>query len=214
MTNKVLFTALPKIVKWAKKDLDKRFSLLEPWRINLVDALPAAFDCSLFHASGKGILFKPYISTRVDVHCDGNTLFPEEILGVPIVAGSLAHDAGYAFLKPFAKAMGWSMYQARLFWDTLYGNIQLELARRLPQDTLRQRAKRRAVIASAYTAYYGVRAFGGITWKAYRVFGVVAVSVAVSGCSGCMGKVIETDFDAPAYRQDNTSVTNAQIGGD
>ena len=198
-----VIAALPKIIAYVKTDLDKRYSLLEPWTIPLLEELPGVYDCAEFHAGGKEIIVHPYTSTKDNAICDGNTLVPEEILGIKTVIGALIHDPGYKHLEAFAKAMGWSVRKARKFWDTVYGNILLELARREPDPI-----KRKAGIAWAHTSYAGVRMFGGVAHAAYKLALILIICTACAGANGgCMGKVVDDDFDTPTYRQESSETT-------
>lgn len=194
---------LPKVWAYVDTDLNKRYSLLEPWHFRLVEELPGKFDSDKIQAEGQALIFKPYKSTKKNPVCDGNTLVPEEMFGIKTEIGSLAHDPGYLDLEAFAAAMGWTVAKARLFFDTIYGNILRELARREPNAV-----KRKLGIAWANISYAGVRLLGGVGHAAYKL-GLVAIacSVCMGASGGCMGNVIESDFETPVYRQELTKIT-------
>lgn len=192
------FKYLPKVVEYAKADLGKRYSLLEDWEIRLKEAVPAPYVDEQVDIRDKRLVIKHYVSTNEDRICDGNTLVPEEVMGIPTVVGSLAHDPLYDKdrMKKIAKAWGWSVRRVRKWVDTIYGNILLQLARR------EQSRKARVLgTAWAHVSYAGVRMFGGFTRWAYRVFGVAVLAVLLGGgCSGCMSEIVD-GFDDPVYEQ-------------
>ncbi|HQG29164.1 MAG TPA: hypothetical protein PLY73_11500 [Candidatus Ozemobacteraceae bacterium] len=192
------FKYLPKVIEYARKDLAKRYSLLEDWEIRLKDAVPAPYEDEQVDIREKRLVIKHYVSTDDDVICDGNTLVPEEVMGIPTVVGSLAHDPLYDKdrLKKIAAAFGWSVAKTRKWADTIYGNILLQLARRQ-----RRRVERVVGAAWAHVSYAGVRVLGGIAHWAYRVFGAVVLAVFLGGgCSGCMSEIVDS-FDDPVWEQ-------------
>lgn len=189
------FKYLPKVIEYAKDDLSKRYSLLEDWEIRLKDDVPAPYSSAHFDIHGRIVRVLPYHSDADNATCDGNTLVPEEVLGIPTEIASLFHDPAYAELEKIAAAFGWSEGKTRKWADAVYGNILLQLARREP-DTL----TRLGGIAWAHVSYAGVRALGGIAHWAYRVFGVVVLALYVGGCSGCMSDIVD-GFDMPKYEQ-------------
>ena len=137
-----------------------------------------------------------YISDADNATCDGNTLVPEEVLGIPTEIGSLFHDPAYDEIEAIAAAFGWSVAKTRKWMDTIYGNILIQLARR--QEG---RVARIGGTAWAHVSYAGVRMFGGFTRWAYRVFGVAVLAVLLGGgCDGCMSEIVD-DFDDPVYEQ-------------
>lgn len=200
-----VMVVLPKVWAYVDTDLNKRYSLLEPWHLKLLKPLPGVFDNAEVNAEGTDLWIKPFKSTKGNPVCDGNTLVPEEILGIKTEIGSLAHDPLYRALEAFAQAMGWTVAQARRFFDEIYGNILLELARREPNAVTRKLG-----IAWAHISYAGVRLLGGLGHAAYNL-GVVALacSACMGASGGCMGEVIEPDFPLPVYRQEKTEVTTA-----
>jgi len=192
------FKYLPKVIEYAKADLGKRYSLLEDWEIRLKEAVPAPYSSEKFDIHGRIVRVLRYISDADHATCDGNTLVPEEVLGIPTVIGSLAHDPLYDKdrLKKIAAAFGWSVAKTRKWADTIYGNILLQLARRQ-----RRRVERVVGAAWAHVSYAGVRVLGGIGHWAYRVFGAVVLAVFLGGgCSGCMSEIVDS-FDDPVYEQ-------------
>lgn len=188
------FRYLPKIIEYAKEDLAKRFSLLEDWEIRLKEDVPAPYSSARFDIHGKMVKVLAYHSDK-DPVCDGNTLVPEEVLGIPTEIGSLFHDPAYDELEQIAAAFGWSVAKTRQWADTIYGNILLQLAR-----CEKNPAKRLGGIAWAHVSYAGVRVLGGIAHWAYRVFGAVVLATMIGGCSGCMSEIVD-GFDMPVYEQ-------------
>lgn len=190
------FKYLPKVIEYAKADLGKRYSLLEDWEIRLKEDVPAPYSSERFYIHGRIVRVIHYISDADNAMCDGNTLVPEEVLGIPTVIGSLFHDPAYAEIEAIARAFGWSVAKTRKWADTIYGNILLQLARR------EQSRKARVLgTAWAHVSYAGVRMFGGFTRWAYRVFGVAVLAVLLGGgCSGCMSDIVDS-FDDPVYEQ-------------
>lgn len=190
------FKYLPKVVEYAKKDLAKRYSLLDDWEIRLKDDVPAPYSSEHFDIHGRIVRVIHYISDADNAICDGNTLVPEEVLGIPTVIGSLFHDPAYSEIEAIAAAFGWSVAKTRKWADTIYGNILLQLARR------EQSRKARVLgTAWAHVSYAGVRMFGGFTRWIYRVFSVAVLAVLLGGgCSGCMSEIVD-GFDDPVYEQ-------------
>ena len=188
--------ALPKSVAYARKDLAKRFSLLEDWEITINKPFPAVYDSFLLHAEAHTLKVKRYISTKEKAICDGNTLVPEQILGIKTVIGALVHDPLYLELEAFAKAMGWTIAKTRLFADAVFGNILLQLARREPNYI-----KRKIGIAWAHISYAGVRALGGFAHWLYATTALILIATLATGCSGCMQIVVEDEWATPNYEQ-------------
>ena len=190
------FKYLPKVIEYAKDDLAKRYSLLEDWEIRLKEAVPAPYSSSKFDIHGRIVRVIHYISDADNATCDGNTLVPEEVLGIPTEIGSLFHDPAYDEIEAIAAAFGWSVAKTRKWADTIYGNILLQLARR------EQSRKARVLgTAWAHVSYAGVRVLGGLAHWAYRVFGVAVLAVLLGGgCSGCMSEIVDS-FDDPVYEQ-------------
>lgn len=196
---------LPKVVAWIDQDQAKRFDLLEPWELHLVDELPATYHGKRFSASGHTLQINPYASTDSDAVCDGNTLSPEEMLGIPTVIGSLAHDPLYGELEEFAAAMGGSVRKARKWADQIYGNILYDLASREESWW-----KRRGGIIWAYMSYGAIRVFGGIWHASGSLLLLLCVSLALGWSGGCMGRVILPDWEEPIYIETTPGVsTNA-----
>ena len=189
------FKYLPKVIEYARKDLGKRYSLLEDWEIRLKEDVPAPYSSSKFDIHGRIVRVLRYISDADHATCDGNTLVPEEVLGIPTVIGSLFHDPAYDEIEAIAAAFGWSVAKTRKWVDTIYGNILLQLARRE-----KDRKARIIGTAWAHVSYAGVRMFGGFTRWAYRVFGVFVLAVMIGGCDGCMSEIVDS-FDDPVYEQ-------------
>ena len=190
------FKYLPKVIEYAKADLGKRYSLLEDWEIRLKEAVPAPYSSEKFDIHGRIVRVLRYISDADHATCDGNTLVPEDVLGIPTVIGSLFHDPAYLEIEAIARAFGWSVAKTRKWADTIYGNILLQLARRQ-----RRRVERVVGAAWAHVSYAGVRVLGGIGHWAYRVFGAVVLAVFLGGgCSGCMSEIVDS-FDDPVYEQ-------------
>lgn len=205
MATRTLTTAalryLPKVIAWIDQDQAKRFDLLEPWQLNLVDELPASYIGRNFTAAGRALIVYPYAG---DV-CDGNTLSPEEMLGIPTVIGSLAHDPLYGELEEFAAAMGGSVRKARKWADQIYGNILYDLASREESWW-----KRRGGIIWAYMSYGAIRVFGGIWHASGSLLLLLCVSLALGWSGGCMGRVILPDWEEPIYIETTPGVsTNA-----
>jgi len=177
------------------------FSLEAPWEIHLCEELPGVYACDEFTAQGKTLLFHPYKTTPANVVCDGATLVPEEILGEHTVIAAIAHDPLYHRMKPFAKAMRWTMRKTRKFFDKIYGALLLGLARRVVDPV-----KRKLLIANAYIQYAGVRAFGGIAHAAYGVAGIILLCLIplLTGCG--LDGVIEQDWETPQYTQEESRV--------
>lgn len=201
----VAFTVLPKIYAYIDTDLKKRYSLLEPFNITLKEPVPFPFDFEDVCVSGTSLCIRQFESTPKDDRCDGNTLVPEEILGIKTVIGALAHDRLYAYLERMARTFGWSVWKTRKWADEIYGNILRELARR-EQSVL----TRKVGIAWSHISYAGVRIFGSIAHVAYKIGAIILIGVSLSACSvagGCMDTVIEPDFVVPAYKQEQTKVT-------
>ena len=190
------FKYLPKVIEYAKADLAKRYSLLEDWEIRLKEAVPAPYSSGKFDIHGRVVRVLRYISDADNATCDGNTLVPEEVLGIPTEIGSLFHDPAYDEIEAIAAAFGWSVAKTRKWADTIYGNILLQLARR------EQSRKARVLgTAWAHVSYAGVRVLGGLAHWAYRVFGVAVLAVLLGGgCSGCMSEIVDS-FDDPVYEQ-------------
>ena len=190
------FKYLPKVVEYAKDDLAKRYSLLEDWEIRLKEDVPAPYSSEKFDIHGRIVRVLRYISDADHATCDGNTLVPEEVLGIPTEIGSLFHDPAYDEIESIAAAFGWSVAKTRKWADTIYGNILLQLARRQSG-----RVARIGGAAWAHVSYAGVRVLGGIAHWAYRVFGVAVLAVLLGGgCSGCMSEIVDS-FDDPVYEQ-------------
>lgn len=189
------FKYLPKVIEYARKDLGKRYSLLEDWEIRLKEDVPAPYSSSKFDIHGRIVRVIHYISDADNATCDGNTLVPEEVLGIPTVIGSLFHDPAYDEIEAIAAAFGWSVPKTRKWVDTVYGNILLQLARR--QEG---RVARIGGTAWAHVSYAGVRVFGGLAHWAYRVFGAAVLATMIGGCSGCMSEIVDS-FDDPVYEQ-------------
>ena len=190
------FKYLPKVIEYAREDLGKRYSLLEDWEIRLKEDVPAPYSSSKFDIHGRIVRVLRYISDADNATCDGNTLVPEEVLGIPTEIGSLFHDPAYDEIEAIAAAFGWSVGKTRKWADTIYGNILLQLARR------EQSRKARVLgTAWAHVSYAGVRVLGGLAHWAYRVFGVAVLAVLLGGgCSGCMSEIVDS-FDDPVYEQ-------------
>ena len=192
------FKYLPKIIEFAKEEMAKRYSLLDDWEIRLKEDVPAPYSSARFDIHGRVVRVMHYTSDADHAICDGNTLAPEEVLGIPTVIGSLFHDPAYGELEAIAAAFGWSVAKTRKWADTIYGNILLQLARR--QSGL---VARIGGAAWAHVSYAGLRVFGGIACWFYRVFGVAVLALYVggcSGCSGCMSEIVD-GFDTPVYEQ-------------
>ncbi len=190
------FKYLPKVIEYARKDLGKRYSLLEDWEIRLKEDVPAPYSSGKFDIHGRIVRVLRYISDADNATCDGNTLVPEEVLGIPTEIGSLFHDPAYDEIEAIAAAFGWSVGKTRKWADTIYGNILLQLARRE-----KDRKARIFGTAWAHVSYAGVRVLGGLAHWAYRVFGVAVLAVLLGGgCSGCMSEIV-ADFDDPVYEQ-------------
>ena len=189
------FKYLPKVIEYAREDLGKRYSLLEDWEIRLKEDVPAPYSSSKFDIHGRIVRVLRYISDADNATCDGNTLVPEEVLGIPTEIGSLFHDPAYDEIEAIAAAFGWSVAKTRKWADTIYGNILLQLARR--QEG---RVARIGGTAWAHVSYAGVRVLGGLAHWAYRVFGVAVLATMIGGCDGCMSEIVD-DFDDPVYEQ-------------
>lgn len=190
------FKYLPKVIEYARKDLAKRYSLLEDWEIRLKEAVPASYSSERFYIHGRTVWVIHYISDADNATCDGNTLVPEEVLGIPTVVGSLFHDPAYLEIEAIARAFGWSVAKTRKWADTIYGNILLQLARRQ-----KRRVERVVGVAWAHISYAGTRIGGGIAHWAYRVFGVAVLALFLGGgCSGCMSDIVD-GFGDPVYEQ-------------
>lgn len=210
MNAATMLDVLPKVVRYVREDLGKRFSLTEPWELNLCEALPGEYVCKDFSAKGKKLVFF-YESLPDDVVCDGATLIPEEILGEPTVIAALAHDPLYRHLNAFAVAMGWSRGRTRKFFDKVFGAILLGLARRVENPY-----KRKLLVVNAYAQYAGVRALGGIArWLYDAAAGfamAIFIALPVPGCS--LDGVIEQDWEMPHYTQeDSRAVSHAMPCG-
>ncbi len=189
------FKYLPKVIEYAKADLGKRYSLLEDWEIRLKEDVPAPYSSEKFDIHGRIVRVLRYISDADHATCDGNTLVPEEVLGIPTEIGSLFHDPAYDEIESIAAAFG-SVAKTRKWADTIYGNILLQLARRQSG-----RVARIGGTAWAHVSYAGVRVLGGLAHWAYRVFGVAVLAVLLGGgCSGCMSDIVDS-FDDPVYEQ-------------
>ena len=186
---------LPKVVEYAKDDLAKRYSLLEDWEIRLKEDVPAPYSSEKFDIHGRIVRVLRYISDADHATCDGNTLVPEEVLGIPTEIGSLFHDPAYDEIESIAAAFGWSVAKTRKWADTIYGNILLQLARRQSG-----RVARIGGTAWAHVSYAGVRVLGGIAHWAYRVLGAAVLALTIGGCSGCMSEIVDS-FDDPVYEQ-------------
>lgn len=189
------FKYLPKVIEYAKADLGKRYSLLEDWEIRLKEDVPAPYSSGKFDIHGRIVRVLHYFSDADNATCDGNTLVPEEVLGIPTEIGSLFHDPAYDEIEAIAEAFGWSVGKTRKWADTIYGNILLQLARREEG-----RVARIGGAAWAHVSYAGVRVLGGIAHWAYRVFGVAVLATMIGGCSGCMSEIVDS-FDDPVYEQ-------------
>ena len=189
------FKYLPKVIEYAKADLAKRYSLMEDWEIRLKEDVPAPYSSSKFDIHGRIVRVLRYISDADNATCDGNTLVPEEVLGIPTEIGSLFHDPAYDEIEAIAAAFGWSVAKTRKWADTIYGNILLQLARRQEGHVARLGGT-----AWAHVSYAGVRVLGGLAHWAYRVFGVAVLAVYIGGCSGCMSEIVDS-FDDPVYEQ-------------
>ena len=204
----ILISELPKVYKYAKADLAKRYDLLEDFELNLNMTFPAVYDSKYLYMIGSKLIVKAYRNTPSCVICDGATLVPEEILGMPMVIGALVHDPLYRELEAWAKQMGWSLKKARKFADTVYGNILRDIASRQTaksdkmSDKIVAKTKQVAGKAWAHISYSGVRTFGGVAHWAYLNFVKVLILVfGVMIAGGCMEDLVNPDWQPPQYEQ-------------
>lgn len=202
-----------KIAKAIRRDLDNRYSLIEPFQLPPVscDWWPErTFDNELLRVTPDSdhpghilILVKPFVSTKERNIFDGATLAPDAPFGEKaVLTASLVHDVIYFCGGELATFAGVEDQRVRDFADTMFREMLDLLCRR-------------RWLAWAY--FLGVRL--GFPWfqaAKKAVKGLVCASMvaggllALSGCAGCQwpltgdgnGHFVEgttaADFQQPA----------------
>lgn len=186
-----------------EKDSRNLYSLKSEWWLPaLRNALPEGeYRGEIVNVVSDGdstlVWYNPFESTPAKPICDGASRFPDRILGINLVPGSIAHDVIYREMEAIAKAFGVSMSVVRKFADKAFASVNLA----------ENEGKACAKTISTLT-YWGVRLFGGIYHKRHIAM-AVAIALFSSGCAGC----VATSFDNPADYQSpdwvKVAVTNA-----
>ena len=216
-----LAIALPKAAVWVrdavKADRANAYGLDEAWtlprlggdlaKLGLVP--PDYFDAG-WHIQGGVITELPFPCAWAN--CDGCTLspdwWPRSWGEIRAYVAAIFHDRWYLWLEKFAKAWGWEVSRVRKLGDIIFANILRSMARDLPFWS-----RQRAYLATR-VYYSSVRAFGGVGHAAYRRFEgakalalAAALSLLMSGCSGCSAPMAWEDPDAtveiPAHSYTN-----------
>lgn len=177
-----------KVAKAIRRDLDNRYSLLEPFETPPVscDWWPQrTFDNDLLRVTPDSdhpghilILVKPFVSTKERNVFDGATLAPDEPFGEKgVLTAALVHDVIYFCAVELAAFAGVEIRRVHDFADTMFREMLDLLCRR-------------KWLSWAY--YLGVRL--GFPWfqaakKAVKglvcALTVAAGLLALSGCAGC-----------------------------
>lgn len=125
-----------------------------------VDCVPD-FECPDFGI--RAGVMTIYATGDREPFCDGATYAPDRIGKISLIAGALAHDAGYQHLEAIAKAWGWTEDEVRWLFDCALGNTVEVKARR--QKSAVWRAAGATISRMVFAA---VRAFGGLYHKSRR----------------------------------------------
>ena len=180
-----------------KKDAANRYSLMAEWVLpslrNKYGLRQGSYTGQHINVlcDGKSILvwLNPFVSTAENNICDGATYFPDLIFGINLIPGSIAHDVWYIELEKIAAAFGIDEAVARKIGDDLFKSVNLaENAGKIGAKTITS------------LTYWGVRIGGGIYHKRNMAMLLLALSVALAGCAGC----VNTDFENPTEYQSPT----------
>lgn len=221
MTNETLTIALPRAAVWVRDairaDRANAYGLDAPWtlpklggELKKLDLMPPDYFDEGWHIQGGVITELPFPCAWAN--CDGCTLspdwWPRSWGEIRAYVAAIFHDRWYDWLEKFAKAWGWAVDRVRKLGDIIFANILRALKRRL-------RGLQRLKAEVACRVYYrSVRAFGGVAHAAYRRFEgakalalAAALSLLMSGCSGCSAPMAWDDPDAtveiPAHSYSN-----------
>lgn len=221
MTNETLVIALPRAAVWVRDavraDRANAYGLDAPWtlpklggELKRLDLMPPDYFGPGFHIAGGVITELPFPVSRA--LCDGCTLspdyWPKSWGELRAYIGAIFHDRWYLAMEDMARAWGWEVSRVRKLGDIIFANILRSMARDLPFWS-----RQRAYLATR-VYYSSVRAFGSIGHAAYRRFEgakalalAAALSLLMSGCSGCSAPMAWEDPDAtveiPAHSYSN-----------
>jgi len=177
-----------------KKDAANRYSLQAEWMLpslrNKYGLRSGSYTGKWINVlcDGTSILIwlNPFESTAELNICDGATYCPDVIFGINLVPGSIAHDVWYIELEKIAAAFGIDVAIARKIGDDLFKSVNLA-----------ENAGKAGAKTITSLTYWGVRIGGGIYHKPSKLALLLALSVALAGCAGC----VSTDFENPGEYQ-------------
>jgi hypothetical protein len=200
LSQKIYKAMRPYVQAQLAKDAANRYSLKEEWYLPILTKgtiLPAGeYEDEIIHITSDGkanlIWYSPFESTADDPICDGASRFPDVFLGISLREGAIGHDVIYRKLEAIAKAFGVSLSFARKFADNVFKSINLA----------QNRGKMFVETVSTMT-FWGVRLFGGIYHKRHLAAALLAASLALAGCSGCVSSGFDDDDDyiPPVYEK-------------
>lgn len=185
-----------------RRDADNRYSLTEEWVLPSLRnsrGLPSGEyrgEIVSVVCDGAAILvwYAPFESTSDDPICDGASRFPDLILGINLVPGSIAHDVWYREMESIAQAFGCDMSIVRAMGDDIFKSVNLA-----------ENEGKRYVDTISTLTYWGVRLFGGIYHSRHMAsaMAIVLTLVVAAGCSGCVSTEFERpeDYQSPSYEQ-------------
>lgn len=200
LSRKIVKAVHPYVRAQLAKDAANRYSLKEEWYLPVLTKgaiLPAGeYEDEIIHIVSDGkanlIWYSPFESTVDDPICDGASCFPDVFLGISLKEGAIGHDVFYRSLEKIAKAFGVSVSFARKVADNIFKSINLA-----------QNKGKKFVETVSTMTYWGVRMFGGVYHKRHLAIVLLATSLALAGCSGCVSSGFDNDDDymPPSYEK-------------
>ena len=197
---KIIKAMRPYVKAQLAKEAANRYSLKEEWYLPPLAKgaiLPAGeYEDDIIHIISDGkanlVWYSPFESTADNPICDGASRFPDVFLGISLKEGSIGHDVYYRSLEKIAKAFGVSVSFARKVGDNIFKSINLA----------QNRGKMFVETVSTMT-FWGVRLFGGVYHKRHFAIAILAASLALAGCSGCVSSGFddEDDYTSPVYEK-------------
>lgn len=193
--------ARPYVKAALERDAANRYSLTSEWwlpSIRRPGLPPGEYHGRIVNVLCDGdsalVWYNPYESTKEDPVCDGASRFPDRVLGIDLVPGSLAHDPWYREMKDIAAAFGVPVRRIRRLGDRIFSSVNLA----------ENAGKPLAQTVSTLT-YWGVRLFGGIYHARHALALALACALFLAGCAGgCVTSIFEDGerYDPPEWTRE------------
>lgn len=178
------------LAAYVKKDLGKRYSLLEDWLLPPVAMDLPEYDDGWISIMPMGdgttlILVYAYTSDKDHDYCDGASLFPDNVKGV--LPGAIFHDIWYERMEAIVDAWGWSVSKVRKIGDQIFASIMME------------EGANKAVVN---LCYWPIRWFGGVFHEIMKIklikkLIVIAAVLFALSAGGCVHSVFAPGGDIP-----------------